>query len=83
MLDSELKRRKPVERSHRKVVKSAVMNRKLFCKVVQRVKAVAGIEAFLVLSVAAFPLAVVAGGVGTDELVADAQFRSSRLKESW
>ena len=36
------------------------------------IKAVAGVEAFLVLAVAALHLAVMAWGVGADELVADA-----------
>ena len=58
------------------------MDSKLFCEVIERVKAVAGVEAFLVLSVAAFYLAVVAGRVGADELVADAQFGGGSFEES-
>ena len=58
------------------------MDSKLFGKVVERVKAVAGVEAFLVLSVAAFYLAVVAWRVGADELVPDAQFGGGSFEES-
>ena len=45
------------------------MDGELLIKIVQRIKTVAGIEVFLVLPVAALYLAVVAGRVGTDELV--------------
>ena len=48
------------------------MDGELLCKVIQGIKAVAGIEALLVLAVAALHLSVVARGVGADELVADA-----------
>ena len=41
----------------------------------------AGIEAFLVLPVATFHLAVVTWGVGTDEFMTDTQTGSSSLKE--
>ena len=40
----------------------------------------AGIEAFQILAVAALHLAVVAGCVGADELVADAQVGGGFLK---
>ena len=50
------------------------MDGELFCKVVQRIKAVAGVKALLVLPVAALYLAVVPGRVWADELVADPQF---------
>ena len=56
------------------------MDRKLFSKVVQRIKTVGIIEAFLVFPVAAFDLTVVSGSVGTDELVANPQFGSSQFK---
>ena len=49
------------------------MDGELLGEVAQGIKAVAGVEAFLVLTVAALHLAVVARRVGTDELVADAQ----------
>ena len=58
------------------------MDGKLFGKVIQGVKAAAGIEAFLVLAVAALHLAVVARRVGTDELVADTQVGGGGLKQS-
>ena len=40
------------------------MDGELFCKVVQRIKAVAGVKALLVLPVAALDLAIVAGREG-------------------
>ena len=58
------------------------MDSELIGKVVERVKFVAGIEAFLVLPVTALYLAVVAGRVGADELVSDAQFSNGGFEES-
>ena len=57
------------------------MDSKLLCKVVQGVKAVAGVKAFLVLPVAALHFAVVARCIGTDQLVADAKPDSGGLEE--
>ena len=57
------------------------MDSKLICEIVQGEKAVTGVEAFLIFSVTAFHLAVVAGRVGTDKLVANPQFGSSGFKE--
>ena len=57
------------------------MDSKLLCEVIQGVKTVGGIEAFLVLPVATLHLAVVAGSVGADELMSDAQRGSGGLKE--
>ena len=59
------------------------MDSKLICEIGQREEGMTGIEAFLVFSVTAFHLAVVAGRVGADEFVPYAQFRSSGFKESW
>ena len=83
ILDSELIRRKPVERPHGEIVGAAVMNSELPGKVVERVKTVTGIETFLILPVTSLHLVVVAGRVGADEFVPYAQFRSSGFKESW
>ena len=80
-MDNELKRRKPTKGPHREVVGAAVVDSELFCEVIQGVKAVAGVKAFLVLPVAALHLAVVAGRVGTDELVADTQFPGCFLEK--
>ena len=82
ILDGEFARRKPAKRPHREVVGATVVNSELFRKVIQGVKTVAGIKAFLVFSVAAFYFAVVARGIGSDELVADAQLGGSGLKQS-
>ena len=80
ILDSELKRRKPTQRPHGKVVRAAVMDSKLLGKVIERVKAVAGVKTFLILPVATLHLTIVARCVGADELVSDAQFGSSDFK---
>ena len=82
ILDSELVRRKPAKRSHGEVVGAAVVDSELLCEVIQGVKAVAGVKAFLVLPVAALHLAVVARRIGTDELVADTQLGGGGLKQS-
>ena len=47
------------------------MDRELPGKVDQRVKAVTGVKALLVLPMAALHLAVVAGRIGTDKFVAN------------
>ena len=57
------------------------MDSELLCEVVQRVKAVRGIESFLVLPVAALQLAVVARRVGADKFVADTQLSGGGFKE--
>ena len=57
------------------------MDSELFGKVRQRIKAVTGIKAFLILPVTAFHLAVVAGRVGTDQLVPDTELGGSGLKQ--
>ena len=56
------------------------MDGELLCKVIQGIKAVAGVKAFLVLSVAALHFPVVAGGVRTNQFVADAKLGGSFLK---
>ena len=58
------------------------MDGKLLCKVIQGIKAAAGVKAFLILAVAALHFAVVARRVGADELVADTQLGGSGLKQS-
>lgn len=47
------------------------MDSKLFSEVVEGEKTVTGIEAFLIFSVTAFYLAVVAWSIGTNEFVTD------------
>ena len=74
--------RTPAKRPHREVVRAAVEDSKLFCKVIQRVEAVAGVKTFLVLPVAAFHLAVVARGVEADEHMAYTKFSDGGLKPS-
>ena len=79
-MDRELKRRKPAESPHREVVREAVVDSKLFGKVVQRVKIMAGIKPLLILAVTALHLAVVMRGVGADELMPDTKLSSGGLK---
>ena len=70
-----------MERSHGEVVGAAVMDSELLCKVVQRIECVAGIEALLVLTVAALHLTVVPRRIWTNELMPDAQLSSRPLKQ--
>ena len=58
------------------------MNSELFREVIQGVKTVAGIKAFLVLAVTTLHFTVVAWRIGADELVADPQLCGSGLKQS-
>lgn len=59
----------------------AIMDRKLLVEVIQGIKAVTGVKAFLVLPVAALYFAVVSGGIGTDELMPDTQLGGSGFKQ--
>ena len=81
-LDSEVIGRKPSKRPHREVVGAAIVDSELLGKVIQRVKAVGGIKAFLVLPVTALHFSVMAWCIRADELMADAQLGSGRLKQS-
>ncbi len=56
------------------------MNYKLLCKVVQREEGMTGIQPFWVFTVAAFNLAVMTWCVGSNQFMANTQFRSSLLK---
>ena len=47
------------------------MDGELLCEIIKRIKGVAGIKTFLVFTVAAFNLAVVARGIGPDQLMPD------------
>lgn len=57
------------------------MDRKLLCEIVQRIECVAGIEALLVLAVAALHLTVVPRGIRANQLMPDAQLSSRPLKQ--
>ena len=57
------------------------MDGKLFGKVIQGVKAAAGIEAFLVLAVTSLHFTVVARCIGADELVPYPTLFEARLKQ--
>ena len=56
------------------------MGSELLGKIVQRVKTVAGVKAFLILPVAALHFAIVAGCVGAYQFVLNAQADSSGLE---
>ena len=71
-----------MEGPHREAVGAAVVDRKLLCEIIQRIECVAGIEAFLVLTVAALDLSVVARCVRTDQFMPDIQFGGRPLKQS-
>ena len=81
ILNSKLSRRKPGKRPHGRVVGTTVVKGKLLGEIFERIERVAGIEPLLVLPVAALDLAIVAGRVGADELVADAQLGGGFLKQ--
>ena len=54
-----------MKRSHGQVVGTAIVDGKLLCEIVQRIEGVAGIEALLVLAMAALDFAVIARGIRT------------------
>ena len=58
------------------------MGSELSGEVIQGVKTVAGIEAFLILAVTSLHFTVVAWRIGADELVPDTQLGSGGLKQS-
>lgn len=69
--------------SHGKIIGPPVVDGELFGKVVQREERMGVIKAFLVFSVASFDLAVVAGGVRTNQLVPDSQLGSGCFEQGW
>ena len=58
-----------------------MMNGELLCKVIQRVKVVARIETFLILTVAALDFAIVPRRIRADQLVPDAQLGGCLFKQ--
>lgn len=57
------------------------MDGELFCKIVQGVKGMAGVKAFLILTVAALDLTIVPLGIRAHEFVADPQLGSRLFKQ--
>lgn len=57
------------------------MNGKLFCEVLEGVKAVGTIETLLILAMAALYLAIMAGRIGANQLMLDAQLSGGKLKQ--
>ena len=80
ILDRELKRRKPTQRPHGKVVGAVVMDGKLLGEVLEGVKAVGRIETLLILPVTTLHLAVVSGRIGANQLVPDTQLHGCSIK---
>ena len=58
-----------------------MMNGELLCKVIRRVKEVARIETFLILTVAALDLAIVARGIRMNKLIPDTKLRHRLFKQ--
>ena len=81
ILDSELSGRHPAEGSHGRVVRAAVVDGKLLCKVLERIERAARVEAFLILTVAALDLTVVPRCVRANEFVPDVQLGSRLFKQ--
>ena len=79
-MDSEVKRRVPIERPHGDVVGAAVMDSELLCEIIQREEGMTGVKAFLVFSVTALHFAVMTGCIGAYQLVPDTQLGSGILK---
>ena len=63
----------PVQRAHRKVVVLSVPDSKLLLEVLKGIKFMACVEIRVIFAVAAFDLAVMPGGVGLNEFVANPQ----------
>ena len=71
VVTKDLDWRAPAEGTHRKFVAVSLVGSELPTKVVERVEGMLIVKAFLVLPVAAFHLAVMAGRVRPDQLVSD------------
>ena len=57
------------------------MDGELLCEIIKRIKGMAGIKTFLVFTVAALDLAVVARGIWANQLMPDAQIGRSPFKQ--
>ena len=58
------------------------MDGKLFCEIIQRIKAVAGIKTLLILAMAALYLTVMSRRIGANQFMPDAQLSGGKLKQS-
>lgn len=67
--------------SRREVVGAAVGGSELICEIIPGVKAAGGIKTFLILRVATLHLAVMAGRIRTEELMAGTHLNGGCLKE--
>ena len=81
MEGEEFVRREVTERSHGEVVRLSLVCRERGTKILKGDEGVGIEKAFLILPVTALHLAIATRGVGSDELVADAQLVGGLLKE--
>ena len=81
MLYREVRRRKPIKRAHREIVGATIVENKLVGEIFKGKERVERVETLLILSVAAFNLAIVAGSIGTDKLVTNTELRGSVFKQ--
>ena len=70
-----------MKRPHWEVVGTTIMDSKLLFEVCKGIKTAAGIEALLVLTVAALYLSVVPGSIRADELMTDAELLRCHFKQ--
>ena len=87
MLDSvvakELTGREPVKRSHGEIVAATLVGSELPTKVGERKEGTGIVEALLILTVAAFHLAVMPWGVRPNKLMMNALPCKRRFKQRW
>ena len=76
-----MNRREITERTHRDRIGATKIGTQLGSEVLERVKAMAGVETFLVFAVAALDLTVVARCIGPDQLMPDTQVDGSGLEK--
>ena len=74
-------RRIPVKRPHREVVVFTEMNSKLSLEIIKRIKGMGSVEVFVILTVRAFYLTVMAWSERTDQLMFNLKLLKRTLKE--
>jgi hypothetical protein len=77
----DLQRRAPVQGAHREIIVLPLSHGELLFKISKGIKRVVGIEFLVIFPVAALHLTIVAGCVGTDQLVPDSQLSQSPFKQ--
>ena len=74
-------RRIPVKRPHREVVVFTEMNSKLSLEIIERIKGMCSVEVFVILTVRAFHLTVMAWSERTDQLMSNIVLLECLFKE--